>query len=844
MISKLRIMNYYSRSHQDTLEALGSSIDGLSSQKAKKRLELNGKNQITVKGTPLWRKLVEPFLDVFTAVLAVAVIISVWHHDYVDAIIIAVIILASAIIYYVQRFSADRVLKALQKSRQDSVDVMRDGQLKTIPATDIVAGDVIVLTEGDKIPADARLLTTSSFRVDESQLTGESLPIEKSPKTLKSEKPIYEQTNMVFQGSFVVSGTAHAVVTSTGNKTEFGKLAELSSQPVTASPVQQKIDALITRIIFIIIAVSLVALALSLRQGMDIYESIRFVIALAVSAVPEGLPIAISVVLVLGMRRMAVKKALARTMRSIETLGTVTTIATDKTGTLTENKLSVKEIWGLRPKDNDLELCMERSLNITHQKTHDPLDRAIRTYLESEKSGKISISPLVNFPFDQSLTMSGNEYHHGEGFALYVKGRPEKIIECSKLTALQRKKIITKLDEYTSRGYRVIAFASIEHKHQISSLNKISDLPKLKFSGLVAVADSLRKEAKAAIAQATSAGVTVRMITGDHFETAYFIGKELGLVTSRDQVFDSSKLSQIDEAELESIVAKTRVFSRVVPEDKHHLLSVLKKHDITAMTGDGVNDVPALTNAHVGIAMGSGTSIAKDAGDIILIDDNFKTIVAAIKEGRTIFTNIKLMVAYLLSTNAGEVILNIGALMLGVPIPLLPVQILWVNLVTDTSMVIPLGLEPGDRNIMKKPPFPPKAPLLARFMVIRTLIIAVVVGGLTLGMYLYFLNSHGADYARTIAFMTIIVTQWSNALAMRSNDQSVFEILKKPSKAFWIGLGASFLLQMAAIFTPLAGYLHIAPVSMIDLGIAVVIGTMVPILAIELHKIWCNKTAK
>ncbi|PID32699.1 hypothetical protein CR956_01100, partial [Candidatus Saccharibacteria bacterium] len=776
-------MEFYKKTSHEVLAELDTDESGLSDQEVSRRLDINGPNQIKIKGVPLWRKLAEPFMDVFSAVLIGAVIMSVWHHDYIDAIIIAAIILASAIIYYVQSFSAERVLRSLKSNSKQLVDVVRAGQTQTIDKKDLVPGDIIILTEGNKIPADARLIKTSSLRIDESQLTGESLPIDKHINKITQKVPVYKRSNMVFQGSFVIGGSGYAVVVRTGNRTEFGKIAELSSTPNTASPVQKKIDSLITKIIFITIAISVVALLLSLYQGMSLYESLRFVIALAVGAVPEGLPIAISVVLVLGMRRMASKKTLVRTMRSIETLGTITTIATDKTGTLTENKLSVKSLWHDLSSQKTLLNSMRNSLNLSGEKTHDPLDTAIKSYLVDDKKLSVDINPADSFPFNQKLSMSGSGFYHGEKFRLYIKGAPEKIVENSNLSEAEREKVYAKLHDYTSKGYRVLAFAWQEQPGPVKSLSAALDSKPLEFVGLIAVADSLRKQAKQAIAQATSAGVTVRMITGDHFETAYHIGKQLGLASDRSQVFDCSQLDKLSDQELEDTIDKIRVFSRVIPKDKHRLLSVLKKHNITAMTGDGVNDVPALTNAHVGIAMGSGTSIAKDAGDIILVDDNFKTIVDAIREGRIIFTNIKLMVAYLLSTNAGEVILNIGALMAGAPIPLLPVQLLWVNLVTDTSMVIPLGLEPGDRDIMKQRPFPPKAPLLARFMIARTVIIAFVVGGLTLGMYMYFLNSRGVEYARTIAFMTIVVIQWSNALVMRSDHQSVWQLIKKPSRA-------------------------------------------------------------
>lgn len=833
------LMLLYQKTANQALVEFESSLHGLSETEARARLIRYGPNKITLKGIPLWKRIVEPFLDVFTGVLAIAVVISLWHKDYIDATIIAVIILASAIIYYAQRISAERVLRTLRSTAHETVEVIRSGSTRSLGADEIVVGDIIILREGNKVPADARLIAVDGFRVDESQLTGESLPIEKHIEAIHDDSPVYEQRNMVFKGSFVISGTARALISATSNHTEFGKLTELSIQPSVTSPVQQKIDTLITRIIYIILGVSIVALTLSLRQGMEFYESIRFVIALAVSAVPEGLPIAISVTLVLGMRRMATRKALARSLRAIETLGTVTTIATDKTGTLTENRLTVKATWSPGDTKSSLIETMRLATNITGDKIYDPLDQAIHKHAK-QSSKASSQMPIKNFSFDQSIAMSGCLYHHGAQYRLYVKGAPEKIIESSELTESEREAAYIQLQQFTSKGYRVLGIASKTNNDELLSISAAIKHPNLTFGGLVAVADPLRREAKASIATATNAGISVRMITGDHFETAYHIGKELDLVTSKSQVFDSSTMGSMSDEELSAVVRYTRVFSRVVPEQKHRLLTILKEHDITAMTGDGVNDVPALSNAHVGIAMGSGASIAKDAGDIILIDDNFRSIIDAVREGRIMFANVKRMVAYLLATNAGEVLLALGALFVGAPIPLVPVQLLWVNLVTDTSLAIPLGLEPGDDDVMKRPPQPPKAPLLSRLMIARLVIVAVVVGGLTLGVYLFYLASHGTEYARTIAFSAIVVIQWGNALAMRNDSKYSWQIITMPNIAFWIGLGLSIALHLFALFTPLAGYLYVTSVSLIDLAIVSIASFIIPILVIDVHKFWAN----
>jgi Ca2+-transporting ATPase len=830
-------MLYYTKTAKQTLAELEVSHNGLAPSEADERLRVHGPNSIRVASDPLWRKLLEPFMNVFMLVLFIAVIISLSHHAYLDAIIIAVIMAASAIIYYVQRFSTERILRSLQKHTAQMVEVVRDNKPVEIPVEQLVPGDIIVLAEGEKVPADARLLFAESLRIDESQLTGESEPISKQVDPLDGEKEVYEQSNMLFQGSFVVAGDATAVVVKTGNDTEFGQLAALTNHREVTSPVQQKIDRLLTRIIAVVASIAVVTFGLTLLRGMDLTESLRFVLALSVSAVPESLPVAISVVLVLGMRRMATKKALVRTMRAIETIGVITTIATDKTGTLTKNKLTVQETWQPRGVRTPLAQLIAHTVNRASHGMHDPLDTALHDYATHERIPAVTQTPVTRFPFDQATAMSGNLWHHGAGFELTVKGAPEAILARSDMTESEREAASLELHRLTAKGYRVIALAHYSLPHTIKSFNELNRADKLAFDGYVAVADILRPEAKKAIAAALSAGVTVRMITGDHFETAYHIGRQLGMVARRDQVFDSRRMSVMGDDELLEIIETTRVFSRVTPEHKYRLLSLLKERNITAMTGDGVNDVPALANAHVGVAMGSGAGIAKDAGDIILLDDNFKSIVDAMREGRVIFANVRRMLFYLLATNTGEVITMIGALIIGMPVPLVPVQILWINLVTDTSMVIPLGLEPGEKKNMTQKPKAPDAPILGRFLIWRMVLVALTMAALTLSLYAIFSAQYGHDYGRTIAFCSLVVMQWANAFCSRSDDESLFVRLRTLNGKFYIGLAIGVTLQAMAVFGPLGPLLHVTPVAIGDLVVTGLIAFTIPIVVSELHKL-------
>ena len=830
-------MLYYTKTVRETLKEFDVTERGLAASEVKERLLIHGRNEITVKGEPLWHKLIQPFANVFMLVLFIAAAISLYHHATLDALIISIIMLASAVIYYVQRFSTERILRSLQKHNRQLVDTIRDGSTVQIDPRFLVPGDIITLNEGEKVPADARIITTYSARVDESQLTGESVPISKQSDAIDEEKEVYEQRNMLFQGSFVISGEATAVVVATGNDTEFGQLAALTTSAGTHSPVQKKIDRHLSQIIAVVAAIALVAFALAVGRGMDITESFRFVLALSVSAVPESLPVAISIILALGMRRMAAKKALVRTMNSIETIGVITTIATDKTGTLTKNQLTVQDTW-LAPHTTSSTFYRTAAyaVNYAKQKMHDPLDTAIDMFIKAKKVKHSRSQPFASLPFDQAVAMSGNVWHNGGSYTMALKGAPEQLLARCLLTENEREKANATLHHFTGSGYRVIALAHTDLIKPISSFDNLPKKARLKFDGFMAVADVLRPEAKRAIKTALRAGVTVRMITGDHFETAYHISKQLGMAKSRNEVFDSRHLSVMSDDELLNIIDTIRVFSRVTPEHKYRILTLLKQKNITAMTGDGVNDVPALTNAHVGIAMGSGSQIAKDAGDIILIDNNFKSIIDAMREGRTIYANIRRMLFYLLSTNAGEVLTAIGALLIGLPIPLIPVQILWVNLVTDTSMVIPLGLEPGEKNNMLRRPNKPGAPILGKFLISRMILVALTMAGLTLALYAYYSYHFGNDYGRTIAFSALVVMQWANAFNTRSDDESIIIRLRTFSAAFYIGLTVGVCLQALAIFSPLGDLLHISSVTIGDLVISSVVAFCVPILVVEIHK--------
>jgi Ca2+-transporting ATPase len=835
-------VKFYQKTIDEILRELDAGHEGLTLHEAARRLKLHGPNQINVKGAPLWKKIIEPFWNVMIAVLAVAGGLSIWHGEYVDAGIIFAIIMISAIIDWVQQFSTERILRSLRKREIEPVEVYRNGNVSQVSSEDLVVGDVIILHEGQKIPADARVLEAENLELNESILTGESLNVEKNADTLPDEKEIYEQANMVFGGSFVATGAGLAIITATGNNTEFGRLAKLAGDSNVESPLQQKIDGLVKIVIVVVFAFAAAAFILQLARGTDLTEALQFTLAFAVSAVPEGLPIAIAVVLALGTRRMAAKKALVRNMRAIENIGLVTTVATDKTGTLTRNELRVQETWSPRFHPAAFALHLSFTLNETKGSARDPLDTALELYLKTHKiSLKKSAAFVENLPFDYELAMSGNIWKFGQKYEIYVKGAPEKILSRCRLAKSEEANIEAKLHDFAQHGFRVIAFAKDSTTARSTTLTAALDHD-IEFLGFVAIADDLRPRVVPAIHEATAAGVRVRMITGDHAETAYHIAHEIDIADDPSQVYDSRELLKLPADKLAEIVENTRVYARVIPEAKHRILTELNKTDITAMTGDGVNDVPALSQAHVGIAMGAGAAIAKDASDIVLLDNNFRSIVTAIREGRIIIANVRRMLVYLLATNAGEVLVMLGALLLGMPLPLVAVQILWVNLATDTFMVIPLGLEPGDKNIMKQKPAHPNAPVLDKFLLSRVVVAAVVMAAAVLIIFHIFLNKYGLDEARSAAFLALIVIQWANALAMRG-EESLWRLFWVKNRVFFWALGGAIIAQFIVIIVPaFRAALHLKSVHA-DVVWACSIVTLAMLIILELHK-WLGRVLR
>jgi Ca2+-transporting ATPase len=821
-------MIWYKETIEKLYKILGSSEQGITTNESVERSKRYGLNRLTVQQSSLWATILEPFKSIFIVVLLVAAVVSILSQTPIDAAVIIIIILINAIIFYVQKYATTRVLRSLKKKSVQRVSVIRDDVKTSILSLELVPGDIIVLLEGERVPADARLVHVENLEIDESLMTGESIPVRKHVSTLNVTKQIFEQGNMVFAGTYVIAGMAKALVVETGSRTEYGKIAELATEDVSKSPVQVKIDGLVKLLIRIVGILAIIVLVLSLMRGISPSDALRFALSLSVSAVPEGLPVALTVIIVLGMRRMAKKKALVRSFKSIEDIGLVTTIVTDKTGTLTLNHLTVAESWSLGRED--VNKSAAHTVN-SDDGSKDSIDLVIREHLR--KYSNLTINKA--YPFDINVRMSGMYVRSDQ--RIYLKGSPEHMLSKSSATKEQRNAVESAMHSFASKGHRVIAIGQYKVTgNPPADLTEIGQ-KKIIFIGLLALADEVRPEAARAIRLAKDAGISIKMITGDHYETAYNIGKQLGLANHPDQVIQGADLPKDEESLRRAIEGKT-VFARFLPEDKFRVLKALKLSEITAMTGDGVNDVPAIANAHVGIAMGSGSDIAKDAGGIVLLDDNFSTIIRAIAEGRRLFNNIRKMLFYLLSTSIGEVATMVGALIVGLPLPVTALQILWINLVTDTAMVLPLGLEPEEPRSMKRPPRRSSDPLLSRVLVTRTVLVACTMAIGILGI-IFVLSRQGYStyYIQTVSFLALITAQWTNAFNAKNERLSLFSRANLLNRGLVFGLLIGVFLQSIVMFGPLASLFGIQSVSIVHLVLSSGLMVILILAVVEVHKL-------
>lgn len=843
-------MAFFNKKTEDIFEELGSSEDGISSQSVESRIQKYGKNELEhQKKAGFFKKLLLQFKNIMIIILIISAIISivsaVTQNDYeslFEGMLIFVIVFINAIVGVIQEQKAEDALSALEKSTEPTAKVIRDKKLQKIKIHEIVVGDVILLKAGDYVPADIRLFECSGLMTNESSLTGESHPVAKSVETIfKKDVQIGDQNNMCFCGTSVAAGSAKGIVTAVGMNAEYGKIAKvLDSSKKEKTPLEKNIDKIGKVITILVVAVVIVVFLVQVLVGKSksILDALLTAVALAVAAIPESLPAVITIIMALGVQKLAKHNAIIKKLSAVETLGCCNIICTDKTGTLTKNQMVASHIFcgkGLQlakgvSKQSCGELakvgtlCNNANFGANGKVSADATETAIVNFLTSLE---IDISAEKNFhrrisenEFSSAKKLMSVVCRDGERYILCTKGAIDYVIDkCSHvlidgevrpLTAELKKTIMSANEDVCKLGERVVAFAE-----KYGDSDKISESD-MTFVGFLSVIDPPRDEAKESIKQCRRAGLKTIMITGDHPTTAFAIAKQLDIAKSSKEVLSGAELGKLSEKELSKIIDKYSVFARVSPNDKLKIVRALKsKGNIVAMTGDGVNDAPSVKTANIGLSMGiTGTDVTKEVSDAIISDDNFSTIVVAIKEGRTIYQNISKTILFLLSTNIVEVLgIFITSLVMPSAVFLLPTQILFINLVTDSLPAFALGIEPSEKDIMDKPPRNPNKSLLSGSIGTSIIYQGFIQSLMVLVMFVCATHYYGGAVASTMSFLTICLMQIIHAINCKS-ERSIFKINIFKNKFFNFSFLLLLFMILAVYFIPpLAALFLVTPLT-------------------------------
>lgn len=803
-------MKWKKLSADETLKTLNSSINGLSSSEAQKRLSEHGKNELVEekKAGPL-RIFLEQFKEILILILIIAAIAAYYVGDTIDAVVILVVVVINAVVGFIQEYRAEKAMEKLKGLISTEAVVLRDSQEQTVPAGELTLGDIVLLEEGDNVPADLRIIESYDLLIDESAMTGESLPVEKHAQTILSDD--HGTENMAFMETDVASGRGKGVVVEIGMDTEIGKIAEMIQEKEEQTPLQQKIGTLGKTLGLLAVIVCSVVFVLEYLQGVPLVDTFMTAVSLAVAAVPEGLPAILTLTLALGMQRMAKSNAIVRKLLAVETLGSCNVICTDKTGTLTLNQMTVRDA---RVKDQKMVYTIAALCNNATQSEGkllgDPTDASLLVYADENGYNRKELEEknprLLEIPLDSTRKRMTTVNQIGHDRYVLIKGAPEVLLQkCSQISGDDEvcslkvedtENTMKDLQEMTGNALRVLGFAYRKLGPEEDLEDKESLEKDLIFAGLVGMMDPPREEAKQAIAQAKKAGIRVVMITGDHKDTAVAIAREIEITDDEEIVaLTGSDLDQLSDQEFENMVDDVLVYARVFPEQKVRIVETLKKKgNVASMTGDGVNDAPALKKAAIGVAMGSGTDVAKESADMLLQDDNFATIVQAVREGRTIFDNIRRFVRFQLSTNIGAILTITSSSIIGLPVPFNPIQVLWINIIMDGPPAQSLGVEPPEKGVMERPPL--KEEIIPRKNLIKIVSAGVVMTVGTLALYMYMLST-GTELNRamTMAFTVFVMYQIFNVFNCRSDGGF-------SNKVLLIAVGSSLLLQIAVIYLP------------------------------------------
>lgn len=835
---------------------------GLSDLEAKRRLQEQGKNELTKqKKITVLSMFLDQFKDPMVVILIIGALVSIFLKEYVDAFIILFVIVMNAIIGVIQEFKAEKAIDALEKLSSPKAYVVRDGLLKEIDSSELVVGDIVELESGRYIPADMRLLTSSSLKVEESTLTGESEPVEKDALAIYDEPlSIADQKNMVFMSTYVTYGKAKGVVVRCGMESEVGKIAKmLDETKEDMTPLQIRLAHLSKILGIISLAVCIAMFAVAMLQGRNLFDMLILSISLAVAAIPEGLPAVVTIVLALGVQVMSKNNAIIRKLHAVETLGSVSVICSDKTGTLTQNKMHVEHSYCEHEYDHLNEellrgLCLCSNVVVQNDEyIGEPTETAMVSFAVEHGMNKnaceLTYVRVNEIPFDSTRKRMTTVHQKNQEYIVYTKGAIEKILDqCTHvmigyrsipMNSYEKNRILEASKKMSSNALRVLALATKKVKDPYG-MNLESDLT---FVGCVGLIDPPRPEVCESIVSCHNAGIRVVMITGDHPITAFAIAKQLGIAKEESQVITGQQIDDMTEDELIHEIMRYCVFARVTPQHKVLIVNAFKKHDlVVAMSGDGVNDAPSLKNADIGIAMGkNGTDVCKQASDMILADDNFATIVKAVEAGRNIYLNIQKAVLYLLSCNLGEIMSLFLAIVLmpHVVSTLSAIQILWVNLVTDAFPALALGVDPKDRYIMKEKPRHAKESLFAHGGMIFTVLNGMLIGTITLVAFRYGLDT-SPQKAQTMAFMVLSISQLFHALNLRSRTHSIFDVGVFKNKWLILTLIFGVILQIMVTELPILNTL-LKTVPLNGISWFIVFGLSISVIIVNEASKWIAK---
>jgi len=863
---------FHALSIKESLTALKTSEAGLDHAEANKRLEKYGKNEFQQFHRCRAIKILwDQFSSVLVLILILAATLSLFLGEVFDAIAIFAVLILNAVLGFIQEYKAEKALEELEKIETLEARVLRNGQEETLDASLLVPGDIILLYEGEKVPADARVLESVSLEVDESMLTGESLPVYKQIKKLDEEFVLAERKNIIYSASMIVRGHGKAVVIDTGMNTEIGKIAsQVQVAKDEATPLQETLDGLGKKLALLAIGMALPVLIIALLKGENFFEVLMMGISLAVSSIPEGLPVVVTVALALGVKRMVSVNVLTKKLPAVESLGGIDVICTDKTGTITQNKMKVASVFlpkfgfftfpkdlkdvkvneelnkkfdfkSASKEDRQLLSLMEEAVLCSDARDDfgDPTEKALVQLLEAYAPHSKILEKYQRFdeiPFSSEKKFMVVAVENKKEKRAIIKGAPEVLFNMCKLSKKEIRQIREINEDFAERGLRVLAVANKKIKKD-QPLAKVDDY---QFLGLLALQDPPRTEVAAAIKKCHRAGVRTIMITGDHKKTAQAIGKMVGLNT--EKAYTGKELDQMTEEELAIAVDQAQIFARVSPENKVQILQALQKKGLqVAMTGDGVNDAPALKKAEIGIAVGSGTALSKDVADVILLNDNFASIIDGIEEGRHIFFNIKKFVRFLLSANFDEILCVAAAILLGMPLVFLPIHVLWLNLVTDSFPALALSNDVADPEIMKKKPYHPRKEILSGVLPHAMLSGAMgfFVTFLTFSVMLYYFKA-SLPYVRTMSFSAMVFYELFMVFAVRTNGSAIKMGLFS-NKILVLAVLFAFGLQLAAIYLPFMQ--NFLKTESLELGhlLVVLLFSSMGFWMMELTKWWMRK---